>query len=404
MAEGRSMLLVLLPFVGLLAVGLRRVAGVWGRRIGVGLLLLFTAASVHAQVSWNTRGDRDLLNAYDLYHYYIGSRYGAELGTNLLYECTLVADRESDRPGLSGVRQVRDLDTYEVVDADEVAERGTKRCASAFTTARWRSFKRDLGYFRREISRSEWKTIFVDRGTNASPIWNLFGGTVARHVPVDQLGWAAAIDIVALVGLLGCCVWAFGPEAALVATSFVLTCFSTRWPPIGGALFRYDWLAASGIGVCLWLRQRPALSGAAFAYAVGVRIFPLFLVCGLAASAAWKIVRIRAIPHQERRFLIGFGGTFAVLVALATAVSGPGSFKDFEEKIAVHSASENVSVMRVGLPVAAAWEGEVPATEEQALHLLNVKRRQISAQEPFTRGAALVAALAVIGVLSSVSS
>lgn len=398
MSELRCALLLLLPVVALAAAGLRGLAGARGRRIGLAMLAALTAASLWAQVGWNTRDGRDLLNAYDLYHYYIGSRYRAELGTSLLYECTLVADRQGSRPRLLGVAQVRDLDTYELVGSGFVVQRGEGRCAAAFTPSRWRQFRSDLSYFRKKLSAKEWESVLIDRGTNASPIWDLFGGTVARLVPVKAIAAAAAIDILALLGLFAAAVWAFGAEAALVAACFLLTCYSTRWPPIGGALFRYDWVAAAGVAVCLLRRQRPALSGAAFAYAAGVRIFPFFMACGLAASAVWKTLRHRGLPARDRRFALGFLGTMAALVALATAVSGPGSFRQFGEKISVHAAAENVSVMRVGLPVALAWRGETPDSDGESMRMLREKRDRMSDQERVAKGAALVAALAVMAV------
>lgn len=383
---------VLLPVVASLA-ALGRARG----RRGPGLvaLSLVAALSVALYAWWGARKYDPYLNGYDVYHYYMSARYRDELGTDLLYACTMVADSELKTPRFEKVQILRDLGSYEIISRREALTRA-ETCHDRFSERRWERFKHDLGFFQRLMPLSEWRDVFIDRGANASPVWQVTGGALARWVPVEGLRWAAHADTLLLAAAMTLTAWAFGAEVALVATAFLATCFSTRWPPIGGALFRYDWISLSIASICLWRKERPVAAGAALAWATGSRLFPFLFFAGVAARGLWRLARERRVPRPEARFALGYGAAGLVLCAVALGDVGAQGFRDFREKMAVHAASENISVMRVGLPVAAAWRGELPDTQHEASRLLREKRVLATQQERWLKAGALAAGLAVL--------
>jgi hypothetical protein len=389
--------MVLLP---LLALWARRGAASgrpWWRRPGTVGLLVLACLSTASYARQGHRTHKSTVLGYDVYHYYMGGKYRAEVGTERIYDCALVADLERKRPRFKKLRRVRDLRTYKVRSIKSHMRRGVS-CREHFSDARWKEFKRDLHYFQRFIKRKTWDRMFIDRGTNASPVWHLFGGAVARLVPTKHLIWATHIDALLLLIMLGFVGWAFGLDVACVGLVFLTACFSTRWPHIGRALFRYDWLAATGIGVCLIHKKRPATAGVAFAYAAGVRLFPVVILAGIAARGVRQLIAQRRLERPEARILTGFLVSMAILIGAAAADGGPASLGEFTQKIGTHAAPENVSVMRVGLSIAAAYRGEWTRKETKGHRYLIKKRKMIKQSDRVLKLIAIALFLLVVWI------
>ncbi len=124
------------------------------------------------------------------------------------------------------------------------------------------------------------------------------------------------------------------------------------------ALLRYDWLAATLLGLAFLKRRRPASAGVAFAYATAVRLFPVIVLAGIAARGVRRLVATRRLDPSERRLVGGFLGAAATIALLAFALVGTQGFRSFGGKMKTHTSAQSVSIMRVGLPVALTWEGE----------------------------------------------
>lgn len=388
----RALLMLALPFLLFLAWKGRAM----GRRLP-GLILLGLTAALALGLHIGRMVDKYPygVDGYDVYHYYLSGKYSDELGDELLYICTLVADQEARHPRLSAIRKVRDLRTYSILSRSEVmAQAG--RCQERFSPQRWIAFKRDLRIFYRIVPTIVWPEIFIDRGANRSPVWQLTGGGLARLVPVSVLEWAMHVDTVLLSLSALLIVWAFGLEEALFAVTFLLACFSTRWPPIGASLLRYDWLALSIAALCFWRRERPALSGAALAWAVSSRVFPLLFFLGLGARGLWRLMHSRALPRKEGVFLLGFLLCGLSLSGAACIDSGSGSFPAFVQKMGVHTAPDQLTKMRIGLSVAAAWPGELPADEEEAVTVLFASRERAIEQAAWVKGSLVLVLGAVL--------
>lgn len=403
---------ILLPILALWAMRCRqaqeageRPSKPWYRRPPTLVLLAMAVLTTLVYVDRGDKRNRHNVMGYDVFHYYPGAKYREELGTELLYVCALLADMEFDKTGFGKLRRYRDLKTYKMRSVSpRNIRKDARQCKKQFTPARWAEFKKDIKYFQKITPKSTWRMIFIDRGTNASPVWHLFGGTVARLVPSNHLAWATRLDGLMLAIAVGFIFWAFGLEVALITVIFLTACLSSRWPDIGSALFRYDWVAALGIMLALARKGRWGWAGVALAYATGVRLFPVIVVGGLGGRALWRIAMERRLLPREWRLLGGFVATSALLWGAAAVDGGLPAIKEFGGKITTHAAPENVSVMRVGLPIALAWRGELTAKEYGGFSSgLKVKRVIIKGQAPYHRAFVIFLILMIIAITRRVS-
>ena len=354
----KALALFLLPLLAILAWRMPWRDWTWWKRPGTWLLLVLAGLSVFHYVRWEKRSFPHWVEGYDVYHYYMGGKYRKEVGTDLIYACSLVGDKQRNRPRFDHIKAVRDLRDYKMKSAKKM-RREASLCPRIFTKARWKEFKRDLWYFKRINAKHTWRRVFIDRGTNASPGWHLLGGLVARLTPANWLVWTTKLDVLLVAVALGFVVWAFGLDVALVTLVFLLNSFSARWPGIGAGFFRYDWLAAAIVSVCLLRKGRPLWAGASMAAATAIRLFPVVVLAGMAMKGLRELLGKRRFERTEKRLLVGFVGAGVLLGGLALADGGPASIAEFARKISMHAASENISIMRVGLPVASAWRGEL---------------------------------------------
>lgn len=100
------------------------------------------------------------VHRWEMFHYFVGSKYHAELGYKRLYRCAAVADTED---GLvpSPRRMLRDLETDGVLRvADVVAV--PQVCKAHFSAARWSAFTSDVRFFRRGLGRKAWEQAQLD--------------------------------------------------------------------------------------------------------------------------------------------------------------------------------------------------------------------------------------------------
>src|SRR6187431_715262 len=104
------------------------------------------------------------VHRWELFHYYVGSKYHAELGYKRLYRCVAVADAED---GLlpNQRRMIRDLETDGVVRAASVIAEPSV-CKAHFSAARWSAFTHDVRFFRRGLGRKGWEQAQLDHGYN----------------------------------------------------------------------------------------------------------------------------------------------------------------------------------------------------------------------------------------------
>ena len=93
------------------------------------------------------------------------------------------------------------------------------------------------------------------------------------------------LDPLYLLATYGVIWWAFGWRALGVALLAFATNFPSRFYWTGGSFLRWDWLFYLVAGIACLKKDRPALGGAALAYATLLRVFPMLLLHRAGAGA-----------------------------------------------------------------------------------------------------------------------
>ncbi len=290
-------------------------------------------------------------NNWDLFHYYVGSKYFPEIGYTRLYACVARAEAESDDPAASHAakrRTIRDLETNDLVPArkyffDEVF------CKERFSASRWDSFKNDVGFFRTRLE-GLWDLAQIDHGFNPSPVWILAGGFVSGMVPLSDTAVTGMvlIDVALLLGSIICLAWAFGLPTAAFAVIASTASGGIDWAWAGGGVLRLDWFFMSALSVCAMKREHYVLAGAALGYAAALRVFPAIFALGPFVGLLYAIHKRQ---HDQKmaygKFFAGMVVSVAVLLASVSAIYGADSLRAFIDNTKKHSAV--VSTNNVGL-------------------------------------------------------
>ncbi len=271
----------------------------------------------------------------ETYHYYVGAKYFPELDYTGLYRCTALADAESGRRAEVEARYARDLGTNRIVPAAELL-RDPALCKARFSAERWRSFRRDLRFFRERLPVERWQRTQVDHGYNATPAWGLVGGLLARTGPASErrILWLRLLDPGLLAGTGLAIARAFGWRTLCVALLYWGTSYPAHYGWVGGSYLRQLELAALLVGICCLRRGRPATAGALLAVASLVRVFPAVALAGVALRAVWEAVSARrlTLSPAHRRFALAALATVALLVPLSgVGAGGLGAWPAFLE-------------------------------------------------------------------------
>jgi hypothetical protein len=323
-AQGKSAL----AFAGaaLLAWGALTGGGTPKRRRGRdALLLALGSASLLGWWNFGAFNFPVFAHTSDSFHYYVGSKYFAELGYERLYACTAAADAEAGLREQVAQRYLRDLARNEIVGT-AAALAHPEACTSHFTAARWESFQRDVAWFRSGVNERRWAEMQVDHGYNATPLWTALGGALANLVPANDAGMLALrlLDPLLLALLWAAVVYAFGWRAACVALLYWGTNHPAQHGWTGGSFLRQDWLVAIGSALCALRLGRPAAAGALLALATGLRIFPVLVLAAFALQALVGMLRARRVllARDHQRLLAGALAAGVLLLLLSLGLGG----------------------------------------------------------------------------------
>jgi hypothetical protein len=285
------------------------------------------------------------LRLWSHYHYYLGAKYFPELGYDGLYDQTLAADRERDRT-LAWLPDIRSLTTYE----REPTAYGSRVRNDRWTDARWQAFVQDLEWFQPQLEPRAWKRILRDRGYNATPAGGALYRLSARlSLNHRNLGFLGLLD--ALLLLLGFVVAGrtFGPLKAGLCAAWFLLFFGNEFHTFGGPLL-HDWVVALLLMACAVHTNRPMAAGMLLGYAAMVRVFPGFLLVGL---AVWTVVAMRRdgrFPRFTNRFARGLLTAVAVMFLLGCLTGrGVSAWGEWADNIGLHSAHHRFGDKRLGL-------------------------------------------------------
>jgi len=335
------------------------------------------------------------LNAYEFYHYYLGSKYARELGYGNLYNATIIADVEGgekrSRPG----KQVRDLNTGLHVDMQTVLARAEEIKAN-FSPRRWESFVEDVRWFEKKLAVSRWDAMLKDKGYNATPAWSaLVGGLLTNVVPTSStvgMNFLASIDLILIATAALLVTWAFGPRAALLMLLLIGASYMMRFSHMKGALLRTDFAMSAVAAICFLKKGYFRTAGVLLAYSAMSRIFPAVFAFGVGARMVWDVLgllslqeytrsrfanyllnaltlpwrMVRNIPRQYVQFFVAYGTT-VVLLVLASLVyaEGPRIWAEYKEKIGRHS--QDISPWRVGYKYVFIGKAGLPKTTPPSL-------------------------------------
>jgi hypothetical protein len=299
-------------------------------------------------------GAGTFVHLHDTAHYYLGSKYFAELGYENLYTAMLRAEAEAYGNRFVTL-EARDLASNELVHIRELLRRSDE-VKAGFAPERWEDFKRDVALFRDALG-PQYAGLFVDHGFNPTPLWPVLGGTLANLVPAGSRTGILALsllDPVLLGAAFAAVVWGFGWDAALLAATYFFVVFGASFGWTGGAFLRYVWLASLVGALACLQKGRHALAGGLVALAAALRVFPALFALPLLAKALHSLWRRRDVSPSHLRFLLAFGlvGT-GLFLASGLQERGLGAWREFDAHMRVHMDAISPNV--VGLTGALAY-------------------------------------------------
>ncbi len=345
-----------LPLAGIVLVGLhhllKREARLrpWARIARGALLAALVATALVSVAVYNNFFNYhygSYLNAYEFFHYYLGSKYAPEIGYFDMYGAALAADAETGRIYWPSDGAITDLRTHRPVPVEQLLE-DAPRFRALFSPARWQEWVGDVFYFKKRMAAAAWNRILHDKGYNATPVWSaIVGGALSGRVSTrSERGMLslALLDALLLAAATVAVAWAFGIWPALLMIVLLASSYLMAHVHMKGAFLRTDFVVALILAVCLMKRRRHALAGALVGYSVMSRLFPAAFLLGPAAKLLWAESRARHV-----RFFCGFALAVALLFGVSVAhAGGLGRWSDFAAKIAV--LRSDYHPWNVGLP------------------------------------------------------
>ncbi len=328
------------------------------------------------------------VHLHDVAHYYLGSKYFGELGYSDLYTAMLRAELEVY--GDVQTSAVRDLETNQVVPVQQLVLR-SDAVKGAFSGERWAEFRREVAYFR-EAMGPRYGELLLDHGFNPTPVWALLGGTVSGWIDVGSEQGRLSLtllDLILLAGLFAAVGSTFGRRTLLLTVIYFSVIFGTTFEWTGGALLRYPWLVAAGMGTCFLRRKRYLRAGALFAAAAMLRVFPVVLIVPLAFKALSVAWRRRALPPRYRAFFGGFAAA-AALLFLASGVlpRGLGHWREFGANISLHAGSPSSNT--VGLTELLTYRDDAADSTGMTFQAFNRARQELKERRHQVRRVQLV--------------
>ena len=234
------------------------VAGFTALLLGLGLGAATLQNAHYLDASLALDGDR--VRAWNVFHYYLGSKYYRELGHQDIYAAVLAADDDYQASVLDSekgkrskafrrswhkIENARDLRSYKVLPRDELVDAFDR---STFSEERLRQLGADSRFFKPFMGWGSpgWHDTFRDLGFNPAPPWTVIGTPLASLVPTEwPLFWIISnSDLPFYLLAFGLIWWAFGLRMAAVMTLW-LNCAQLNEARFTGGFLQYDWLVSS---------------------------------------------------------------------------------------------------------------------------------------------------------------
>lgn len=306
------------------------------RRVVTGLLFILALLSVGSY--FNFREYR--IHSHDVYHYYMGSKYSHELGYYNLYQATFIADREGSRILKPGA-WIRDMLTYRRVRGARVLE-NRERYTSRFTEERWEEFKKDTRFFLSTRSPSAAQILLLDKGYNATPVWNKLISPLMNAIPTDSrtgMQLLIHLDLFLFLILFVLIYRAFGLVPLLFATIFIGINFMSSFNFIKGSILRMDWLFYVFSSICFLKKGRYKTAGMLAGLAAATRIFPVLFLTGLGAKYLAGLFSRKLPGKHYTAFFASFALTLVLLAGMSAITEADRKlWKEYPAKIQIHNS------------------------------------------------------------------
>ncbi len=331
------------------------------------LLAVLGVASLLAVINYHDYGlfrYGTYLNEWDVYHYYIGTKYARELGYNKMYAATLVADEST------GIRYqpkngvIRKLSTSNYRGVDHVLE-NREKYKKLFSERRWNEFVDDIDWFKFQLPKDRWSRVLQDKGYNGTPAWSfIVGGLVTSRTSIHSVVsriLILALDPILLIFSLFCVGWAFGIRTTLIMIIFIGTHYLMSWGHMKGALLRLDYVLCVVLGACFVKKGRYKIAGAVLGWAILARAFPLFFVVGPALRFVSIWLEKKRVDKDLLSMLVMCGSTvFVIVIGSIVYFGGIAQWQEWFQKITLHYG--DLSHWKIGYqPIADAyWNQGVP--------------------------------------------
>jgi hypothetical protein len=293
---------------------------------------------------------------HDMLHYYLGTKYFAELGYTGLYAAVVRADFEDARASFDPIAPVRDLSRNELIMRARAVD-GAIAVPAMFGPERWEAFKRDVAVFRGAIPPDQWRALVTDHGYNGTPLVTALLGAIARQpwMPTGPfVSWASTADLLLIAAFAAFLLTRDGWALAAAFLFFTFANPLNEYGFVGGSYLRYCYFVALAAAVFALRRKRLVAGGIWLAAAGWLRIFPLaiygFLLLRDLASRDWRD-RLRSNARLHLAFACA---TLAIFGATTFAVSEPdrrNPWLAFADKITAHADSSGINQVFLGVPL-----------------------------------------------------
>jgi len=324
----------------------------------------------------NTRYS-EYYHRHEFYHYYLGSKFSKELGYIRLYECTFVAEIENGHGASIKKRQIRDLSTNLLKQAEETyVFTNPELCKQHFTPERWQAFRKDIAWFHQSAAGSYWEGMQHDHGYNPPPVWTMAGKFLGSFAPAGD-GYfkvLASIDVLLHAGIVLLFYWAFGWRVATVATVYWGANAPADFLWTGGAFLRQDWLFLLVAALCLARKRYFLLAGYALTWSALLRVFPALFFIGWGITIALTILHrirhgasskekrsvLRYIAPHHLRLVLGCALALSTLVPASVFVCGANSWREFHSHtLRTHSGTPLTNHMGLPAIISHSWHGRM---------------------------------------------
>ena len=344
---------------------------------------------------WGAQSTVERVDAYDMIHYYLNTKYMDELGYFDLYPCSILADHENDGPRFKNqgpIYMAQDADGHGLKPIAHALARGKQVRTEKFTPERWKQFEHDLLFLQRDIkgftpwhnpdeippafSNGLWRQMIQDHGFNGTPAWTLVARPFAAVVPVEAVKLLGFLDLFLFMGAIGAVVWAYGGTAGLITVIWLTTTYSTRWPTITWAFLRYDYACMLIIATAMLKKGAYGWAGVATAYAATGRFFPALWMWGPFMKGVSGL--IRGTVHKN---LLLFAAAFVISVGAlqlgSVARFGTDEVQTHFENMMDHNDPLQLSSRRIGLSLGLTHQLASPTDLDAMPALLTRDRKQL---------------------------